>query len=240
MRAVIAVVGLLALGSPAAWAGSKKDKAAQKAVAELEAAWQPVGAATGAARTDAACANAVKLQTAADAVPKDAAIKTSAVDNETWRIAVDGVLVSLESLPRACKAPDRKLKHIGGKVETADDIVAALAGDVAAVVDEAKPRDVPKALKTFRTTYDGTRPSDKQLCKKRDQLAKLAAGLAAPANADATKWQAAQAKLTSALDELKSFACGKPRGADDEISGSLQAVHDAYYQLVLLVPPRAP
>ena len=60
-----------------------------------------------------------------------------------------------------------------------------------------------------------------------------------PARSDAAKWQQGAAGLKSSLDEVKQFGCGTPRGADEEIAGALNELHDRYYELALLVPPRS-
>jgi hypothetical protein len=236
LLAIVCVVSCVA-GSPAGASG-KKDQAA---LAQLDAAYQATGKLpAGADRTRQACADAVKLQSAAAAIPEKHAPVGAAVDDPTWYLTASQLGSKIEDLVAVCKAPDHKLTHIGNRVETADEIVAAIDGYMRAVLDASRPRDLPPAMKTFQATLKGMRAASKQVCAQHGKLTKLLPDLATPpARADAAKWQQVHARVKASLDELEQFACGKPRGADEEIAGSLNLVHDGYYQLVLLVPPHA-
>jgi hypothetical protein len=236
---VAAVAAVVALGAPAAAAAAgKKDQAA---IAELEAAYQPTGKLAGAARTQQACSDAAKLHAAADAVPHKHAPSGAPVDDTTWSDAVGDLAAVLGKLVEVCKAPDHKISIDlqGKKFETADQIVERVDLRVRTVIDRAKPRALPPAMKKFQSAMVATR-AGKQLCAQEGKLAKLVAELAAPpAGADAARWQPAAAALKAAVDEVKQFGCSTPRGADEEIAGALVGVHDHYYELVVLVPPRA-
>jgi hypothetical protein len=236
LLAIVCTASFVA-GSPAG-ASTKKDQAA---LAQLDAAYQATGKLpAGADRTKQACADAAKLQTAAAAIPEKHAPAGAAVDDPTWYLAASHLGSTIEDLVAVCKTADHKLTHIGNRVETADEIVATIDGYMRAVLDASKPRDLPPAMKTFQATLKGMRAASKQVCAQHGKLAKLLPELATPpGKADPAKWQQANARVKSSLDELKQFACGKPRGADEEIAGSLNLVHDGYYELVLLVPPRA-
>lgn len=232
---VISLVWLVA--SLPARADTRKDTAA---IARLGAAAQPVFALTGTARTDRACSDIGELQAAVAALPHKAPTR-SVVDDETWRTAVDGLALSAENLAGICKTPDRRVKHLGGKVDTAEAVVAEIEESVRLVEEQARPRDLPPVLQTFKRTFASMRASSKQLCVRQARLAKLSRALATPpAQADAEHWKRVHAALATNLDELSQFACGSPRGADEEIAGALHQIHDNYYQLALLVPPRPP
>ncbi len=228
----LALIALCASAS-LAHADAKHDR---QVIADLDAAYAPSAKLAGADRTKQACSDAGKLQSAAAALPQKHAPAGAAVDDETWRSAANGLISELEDLVAVCKTPDHKLTHIGNRVETADQIVATVDGLVRTALDVAKQRALPPALKKLGKTLAAIQPASKQVCNQDKQLAKLATGLAAPAGADTAKWQAASAQLAHGIDELKQFACGSPRGADEEISGSLQVLHDAYMQLVLASP----
>jgi hypothetical protein len=232
-----ALAAVVAIASSAA-ASARKDQAA---VAELEAAYQPTGKLAGAARTQKACSDAARLHAAADAVPRKHAPSGAPVDDTTWSEVVGDLAAVLGKLVEVCKAPDHKISIDlqGKKFETADQIVERVDLRVRTVIDRAKPRALPPAMKKFQTAMVATR-AGKQLCAQQGKLAKLVGEIAAPpAAADAARWQPAAAALKAAVDEVKQFGCSTPRGADEEIAGALVGMHDHYYELVVLVPPRA-
>jgi hypothetical protein len=238
--AIACASSLAVLPAAIAKPDAKKDRVA---LAQLEAAYQPTGKlAAGPARTQQACADAAKLHTAEDAIPQDHAPAGAAVDDTTWASEVNGLGAVVKKLVEVCKTADHKISVDlqGKKFETADQIVDNLDHRMHAVIDQSKPRDLPAAMKKFRTTMDGMRAASKQVCAQQGKLAKLLDELAkSPGQADATAWQQGCAKLKASLDEIKQFGCSKPRGADEEIAGALSALHDRYYELVLLVPPHA-
>ena len=129
--------------------------------------------------------------------------------------------------------------HISGKVESADECLAAVDGEVQAVLDQARPRDLPPAMKRFQAALQPLlRPRDKPTCKRLDELARLASGLAdSPPHTDTQRWEQALGALTSSLDQAKASRCGS-RGSEVEAADALTHVHDGFYQLVLLLPPR--
>ena len=238
----LAVVGAWSVAATPALASSKASAAkGAKAVAALEATYRPTGALpAGPDRTRQACSDADKLQVASDAIPEHVP-STAAIDDSTWgtrAISLDGAARRLVSV---CKSADHKIAVDlkGTKFETADDVVASFDESVRELVDAARPRVPPRAMKKFRTTMDKLRATTKQLCTQQRALTKLLAELAAPpAGADATKWHLAHARATSSLDELGQLSCSGQRAADEELAGSLAQIRAGYYELVLLLPPR--
>lgn len=219
-------------------AAGNKDQAA---LARLEATYQPTAKLAGAERTKQACADATKLQTAAEAaIPEGRVPSGAVVDNTTWLVLASRLMSKVEDLGSICKTPERKRMRFGKKLETADEIVTALDGYMRVALNASKPRDVPPAMKTFQTTFDGMRASSKQLCAQHKKLVALLPDLGKPpAKADTAMWQQVHAQLKASVEEVNKFGCGAKRGADEEIAGALSQVHDRYYDLVVLVPPRA-
>jgi hypothetical protein len=229
----LAVLLAAAPGS-SAFAGAKQDRAA---LDRLDAAYKATSSlAAGPARTQQACKDAPQIRAAYDGLPTKKAPAGAPVDDETWLAPADQLSQQLDDLDKACKAPDHKITLLN-QVRTADQVVGDVDELVRTVLDASKPRSVPAALKTFATTYRSMRPRGKSLCAQDGKLAKALASLKSPpAGADAARWQDALGKLSGSVDELHGFACGG-HGADEEISGSLQQIHDRYYALILALPP---
>jgi hypothetical protein len=211
----------------------------QAALAQLAAAYQPIArAASGADRTRQACADAAAVQTAASSTPKRAPAK-AAIDDSVWDDMATRVKLELEDLVEVCKAPDHKLQ-MGTKTLTADGVAASVDDHIRALLDAARSRDLPPAMKKFQTTMTAMRPAGKQLCAQHRTLTRLLPQFATPPDqVDAARWQQAHASLTESLDELKQFGCAANRHAFEEIAGSMHSVHDGYYKLVLLLPARS-
>ena len=231
---------VLALGSALAPAIAAADPAGDRAaLARFDAAYQVTAKQTGAARAGQACQDAAKLVAAGGAFSSDTAPADAPVDDETWSSAAGGLVRSLDKLAEVCKAPDRKLHLLGGDTKTADQVVQELDGHVAAVLNAARPRALPAALHTAQAALTAIRASSKALCA---QLPKLAKALAQcpkpPAGADAAAWKEAYQTTKNIAGDLKPAACGKHRAADEQIGSALQELHDSFYKLVLLVPPR--
>lgn len=209
----------------------------RSAVAELDATYRPLGAAGTPDRARRACAAGDKLSAAVAGLPR-AAPAGAAVDDDAWRAAVSGLGLAVSNLVAACRSPDLKVHHISGKTESADDCLAAVDGEVQAVIDQARPRDLPPAIKRFQAALQPLlRPGVKPACKRLDELARLAAGLAdSPPHTDTQRWEQALGALTSSLDQTKASRC-KPNGSEVEAADALTHVHDGFTQLVLLLPP---
>lgn len=231
MTARLALLAIAWLAAPAAAKPAS-------AVAQLEATYRPL--ASGADRTRRACADVTKLRAAVAGLPR--AVPSGApVDDDAWHAAVGTMGLAVENLASACRAPDLKVRHIGGQVETADDCLASVDRDVEQVIDQTKPRNLVPAMKRFQTTLKALlkSPASKQVCKQRDELARLLADLeATPPHANTQKWEQAHGLAARNLDQMKRSRCSGQRGADEEFADALTQVHDGYYQLVLLFPPR--
>lgn len=234
-RALAVVASVVALGTALAVADPAKDRAA---LAQFEAAYQPTAKLAGAARTDQACQDAARLNTAGSAFSSDTAPADAPVDDQAWSHVAGGLVGSLDKLEKVCKAPGRKLDLLGD-VETADQIVQQLDGHVAAVLNAARPRTLPPALGKAQAALTASRASSKALCK---QLPKLVAALnqaaKPPAGVDAAAWKEPYETAKNIATDLKPAACGKHRAADEQIGSALEELHDNFYKLVLLVPPR--
>jgi hypothetical protein len=149
--------------------------------------------------------------------------------------------LAVENLVASCQAPDQKLRRISGKIESAAEHLVLVEQDLEAVLNAARPRDLLPAMKRFRTTLERLlRAPAKQTCKRRDELAKLLSGLVvSPPHTNTQAWEQAHAQIARNLDDIKQGRCGKRRGgAIEELAGTLDQVHEAFYQLVLQLPPR--
>jgi hypothetical protein len=244
-RTLLAGVGALAYlacagDAPAKPAPAPAPGKARSAIAELDATYRPLSAPGAPDRARRACAAGGKLQTAVAGLPK-AAPAGAAVDDDAWRAAVSGLGLAVSNLVAACRSPDLKVHHISGKTESADDCLAAVDGEVQIVLDQARPRDLPPALKRFQAALQPLlrKQAGKQACNQIDGLARLAAGLAdSPPHTDTQRWEQALGGLTGSLDQMKASRCGSRGGSEVEAADALTHVHDGFYQLVLLLPPR--
>ena len=209
----------------------------RSAVAELDATYRPLAAAAP-DRARRACAAGDKLRAAVAGLPK-APPAGAAVDDDAWRSAVSGLGLAVSNLLAACRSPDLKVHHISGKTESADECLAAVDGEVQAVIDQARPRDLPPVMKRFQAALQPLlRPGARPACKRFDELARLASGLAdSPPHTDTQRWEQALGALTSSLDQAKASRCGA-RGSEVEAADALTHVHDGFIQLVLVLPPR--
>jgi hypothetical protein len=209
-------------------------------VVQLEAAYRPIAKINGPDRARRACADRDKLRTAVSALPK-AAPAGSPIDGDAWHTSVGGLALAVENFAAACQAPDLKVHHISGEVETADACLSRVDEEVQIVLDAARPRDLLPAMKRFQAALQRVvrEPGSKQLCARRDELAKLLAGLVeSPPRADTQKWEQAHARAARNLDQIKANRCRGHRGAEVELADAITQVHDGFYQLVLLLPPR--
>lgn len=210
-------------------------------VAQLEATYAPIAAApAGPERTGRACAAWQALRTAVQALPRTAPAG-AAISDDAWQGAVTSLGLGVEDLVGACQAPDHKLRRLSGKIESADDILARVGPELQGVIDQARPRQLPPAMKRFqvalaRVTDDGHR---KQLCTDRKTLVKALGDMKAPAQVDAAKWKDAHARVARNLEQIKQLGCGRKRGSEVELTDAITQVHDGYYELVVLLPPSA-
>lgn len=213
-----------------------KDRAA---LTRFEAAYQPIAKRSGAARTDLACAEAAQLSTAGAAFSHATAPQDASVDDAAWSNAAGGLGISLDELIKVCKAPDRKLPLLGSKFKTADQVVQELDESVQEVVNSARPRALPPAMKTAQAAIAEILASSRSRCTQLPRLSKALAGCPKPpAGADAAAWKELHRTVKNIADDLRPAACGKHRVADEQIGSALQELHDSFYKLVLLVPPR--
>jgi hypothetical protein len=235
MRACVAILSIVLVPALAA-ADPAKDRAL---LAQFEAAYQATAKASGAARTNQACTDASNLMTTGDAFSHETAPADAPVDDITWSNIAGSLGSSLADLVEVCKRADRKRPLLGNKFETADEVVTGLDKDVHAVLDAAKPRALPAAMTTVRTALATMSAASKSLCTQQSKLAKALAQLAQPpSGADAAGWKQQYDTVKNVNDGLKSSACGKHRDADEQIGSSLVELHEGFYALVLLVPPR--
>lgn len=232
-RVVALAVALAAL--PEAHADAAKDRAALTA---FEAAYQPTARLSGAARTNQACQDAAKL-TAARTFSSDTAPAGAAVDGDTWSSAAHALGRALDDLTEVCKRADRKLPLLGTQVITADEVVQQLDDDVRAVVEAGKPRALSPAMKKAQAAIAAIRASSKSLCSQLPKLSRaLGEAAAPPSGVAAAAWKEPHRTVKNIADDLRQSACGKHRAADEQIGSALMELHDDFYKLVLLVPPR--
>jgi hypothetical protein len=240
VRTLLAVAAALAYLACAGDAPARPAPATngRSTVAELDATYRSLGASGAPDRARRACAAGDKLRAAVAGLPK-AAPAGAAVDDDAWRAAVSGLGLAVSNLLAACRSPDLKVHHISGKTESADDCLTAVDGEVQAVIDQARPRDLPPAMKRFQAALQPLlRPGGKPACKRLDELARLAAGLAdSPPHTDTQRWEQALGALTSSVDQAKASRCTS-RGSEVETADALTHVHDGFTRLVLLLPPR--
>ena len=211
-------------------------------VARLEKVYRPLAPGSGLDRTRRACDERGKLRAAVSTLPK-AAPPGAAVDDDTWHGSIGSLALAVENLAAACQAPDRKIHHLSGEVETAEDCLGHVDRDAEAVLDQARPRELLPAMKRFQATLVRVvrEPRSKQLCARRDELARLLADLEiSPPRTDTQKWEQAHARVAHNVDEIKANRCGKHRGAEVELADAIHQVQDGFTQLVLLLPPRTP
>ena len=228
-RLVLSTIGVFVLSS-SVYADAKRDQAA---VTALETAYAASAKLSGAARTTQACADQPAIVKAANALPEKAP-GGSALDNVTWGDLRDSLVVQLQNFAAVCASPDKKIKH---GTETADEIVALIDGGTRKAVNAGKARDIPADLKKLGATIAATH-ANASACRQKKALAKRAAALAMPSKADPAAWKAGGEALSAALADLQAAACSSPRGADEEISGAVNAAHEAQVQLMLAIPPR--
>jgi len=231
-RALVLVLALARV----AQADPAKDRAA---LGEFGAAYRATAALSGAARTDQACVDAAKLNAAGTAFSSETAPADAPVDNETWASAAGSLVVALHELTQVCKTPDRKLRLLGPDVKTADQVVAELDKAVQRVMNTARPRTLPAGLKAARAPIAAMRSSSKSICTQQPKLMKaLAQVKQPPAGVAAPAWNELVQTVKNIADDLRPGACGKHRAADEQIGSALNELHDHFYELVLLVPPR--
>ena len=234
--ALVALVGAATAVAKPAPPPVRKDPAA----VQLEAAYRPVAQILGPDRARRACAERAKLRAAVAALPK-AVPAGAAIDDDAWRTAVGSLALAVENFAAACQSPDLKVHHISGEVETAEDCLGHVDTEVQIVLDQTKPRDLLPAMKRFQTTLVRVvrEPGSKQLCTRRDELAKLAAGLTeSPPRTDTQKWEQAHTRIAHNLDQIKASRCRGKRGSEVELADAINQIHNGFYQLVLLLPPR--
>jgi len=229
-RITAALAAALALAPcSVALAGPKQDRAA---VAKLEELYAPIGKLAGAERVNRACADAAKLQ-AALTFSDEHAPDGASVGDDSWGARARAVEGSIGSLVDDCKAPDHKRKLINS-VESADDVVAALDGEMRALLDAAKHRALPAALITLRKTYQTTKLG-KGFCAQAKKLAKQVGAVAAPPpGVDGPTWTKAYAAVKTGIDGL---TCTKTAEPDEAVGSALNDLRDQLDALVLLVPP---
>jgi len=164
----------------------------------------------------------------------------AAIDDDAWHSVVSGLAGIVESLIAACRSPDHKIHHISGQIETAESCLAELDGEVQSVVNGAKARDLLPAMKRFQRTLQSSlsQPKSKQACKHIDELSKLLPELESSQSTSTQQWQQAHAEIARNLDQLKTNRCHGPQGSEVEFVDALTHVHDGFYKLVLLLPPR--
>lgn len=230
MKTAACVLAIACVMGPAV-ADPKKDRAA---VAQLEAMYEPIGKLSGADRVNRACGDAVKLRDASNAFSDEKAPAGAVVDDQGWARAARALEGALNALVAVCKAPDHKRKLLD-EVETADQVVVTVDDDMRALFELVKPRMLPAAVKTFRTTVAAIRFPSKSFCAHVAKLTRQVGGLATPPpRADAAKWQQA---FTAVKTSVENLQCTRPPAADEQIAGGLAGLHDELDALVLLVPP---
>jgi hypothetical protein len=208
-------------------------------VSILETTWQPSAKLAGAARTQRACADVEKLIASASALPKTPPAG-SALDSKTWRLRVETTVDTARDLSQACKAPDKRIKDVLGHFQTADVLSEATSNMVRVVVDGAKPRLLPPAMKTFDTTlrHMVTDKKHKNGCQDRNVLAKALPGLeAAPAGVDGGTWTKAFEVINRSVEEMKGYYCPGVGGDGEGVfDSSLSEMHGSFYTLVSMLP----
>jgi hypothetical protein len=188
-----------------------------------------------------ACASIDPLIAAAAPISKQVP-KGAAVDNEIWRGAVESVQLGLESIANACKSPTFEHHNATtNRDEYAPDLWPEISHNVMMLLEYAKPRALPAAFARFHAAIERARGNGKPaaLCRAAQDGVKQVATLGHSVNdLDPDRWQHATDDLEAALKELEGFTCGRQPGTPDEIAGAQKPLHDAYYLLVVLVPPK--
>ncbi|HEU4734674.1 MAG TPA: hypothetical protein VFT22_42575 [Kofleriaceae bacterium] len=234
--AVVAVVTVVTLRPAIASADPAKDRAA---LAEFEAAYRATAALSGPARINQACADAAKLSAAGSAFSSETPPADAPVDEVIWSRVAGWLAGALDDLVKVCKAPDRKLPMLGTEVKTVDQVVKALDDDVQQVLNSARPRTLPPAMKAAQAAIAAMLASMRAICTEQPKLMKALAKLARPpAGVPAAAWKEPYQTVKNIAADLKPGACGRHRGADEQIGSALSELHDDFYALVLLVPPR--
>lgn len=209
------------------------------ALTQFETAYQPTATASASGRTSQACSDALKLHDAGKAFSHDSAPADAPVDDVTWNQVAGGLGQSLDDLVKVCQAPDRKLHLLGSKFQTAEDVVKELDDSVHAVLDAAKPRLLPSALVSAQVALRGMSSSPTTICKQQAKLARALSGvIKPPPGVVATTWKDAYGQVKALSAAIGGMTCSKPLSPDEVIGSTLGALHDSFYRLVLLVPPR--
>lgn len=227
---------VVAAAASVASADPVKDRAA---LTQFEAAYQATAKLSGAARTNQACLDAAKLDTAGSAFSSDTAPADAPLDDPAWASVAGGLAGSLEKLAEVCKTPDRKLRLLGPDFKTADQVVQELDNHVTLVLNSARPRTLSPALKTAQAAITAMLASSTSMCSQLPKLAKaLAKSSKPPTGVAAAAWKEPYQTAKNIADDLKPAVCGRHRAADEQIGSALSDLHDNFYKLVLLVPPR--
>jgi hypothetical protein len=209
------------------------------AVARLEATYQPIAKLAGPARVNRACIDGDPLHAAVAGLPKQPPTGAS-IDGDTWKASAGGLALAVANFVAACRAPDRKIRHISGEVETAEDLLDHVDAGVTEVLDQARPRSVPQAAKRFQATLQRVQqaPGAKQTCQRLAELAKLLGELGEPPpHTNIQSWDQAHAAIGQQLDALNRYRCQKSPGAPEEIADTITQIHDGFTRLVLSLPP---
>ena len=200
----------------------------------LSAQLDPIGKLAPPEREKPICANAGALLELAMAISDKRVPSGVPLDEVTWRRYVGDVQSSLDEIAELCKLPGHHRN--GDERKTASAAIEELFHELPALVDVARPRTLAPPLAKARRSLETLNWSSKSFCTQAKTLVKQLAAVSRPEHADAAKWDAQLAELTTRAHDMQDTACSKHKLAPEELAGLPPGVAEAFYMLVVLVP----
>lgn len=232
-RPAIAIVVALAAASPSTATADPKGLVTDALSAQLD----PIGKLAAPEREKQVCASGDALLKLAMAISPKQVPKGVPLDESTWRGYVGDVQATLDAIVELCKLPGHQRKSIGNDLETASAEIESLFKVLPALVDVARPRTLSPALAKARRSIDTASWESKSFCTQSKTIVKQLAAVPRPEHADAARWDAQLGEVTSRAQEMRDSACSKQKLAPEELGGLPVGVSEAFYKLVVLVPP---
>jgi formate dehydrogenase assembly factor FdhD len=94
-------------------------------------------------------------------------------------------------------------------------------------------------MKTAQAAISAILASSTSFCAQQPKLVKaLAQSAKPPTGVAAAAWKEPYRTVKNIAEDLRPAVCGRHRAADEQIGSAFQELHDNFYKLVLLVPPR--
>jgi len=200
----------------------------------LSAQLDPIAKLAPPEREKPICANADALLERAMAISDTKVPSGVPLDEVTWRRYVGDVQSTLDEIADLCKQPGHHRKGDDSKTVTAQ--IEQLFHDLPALVDVARPRTLSPPLAKVRRSVETLNWSSKAFCAQAKTLIKQLAAVPRPDHADAARWDAQLAALTTSAHDMQDVACSKQKLAPEELAGMPPSVAEAFYMLVVLVP----